>query len=71
MFRMFKNRMYAEDVTKGYRFSSTYRHRRFQELTLSKVFKKLWIRLLQVYDEPSYSMEIVDMALTVFISKLL
>lgn len=25
-------------------------HRRFQEWTLSKVFEKLWIRLLQVYN---------------------
>ena len=26
-------------------------HRRFQEWTLSKVFEKLWIRLLQVYND--------------------
>jgi transposase len=26
-------------------------HRRFQEWTLSKIFEKLWIRLLQVYEE--------------------
>jgi transposase len=26
-------------------------HRRFQERTLSKIFEKLWIRLLQVYDD--------------------
>ena len=25
-------------------------HRRFQEWTVSKVFEKLWIRLLEVYD---------------------
>jgi transposase len=26
-------------------------HRRFQQWTLSKVFKKLWVRLLEVYDD--------------------
>ena len=26
-------------------------HRRFQEWTVSKVFEKLWIRLLEVYDD--------------------
>ncbi len=26
-------------------------HRRFQEWTLSKVFEKLWIKLLEVYDD--------------------
>jgi transposase len=31
--------------------STTCHHRRFQEWTLSKVFEKLWIRLLQVYED--------------------
>jgi transposase len=26
-------------------------HRRFQEWTVSKVFQKLWVRLLEVYDD--------------------
>lgn len=26
-------------------------HRRFQEWTASKVFRKLWVRLLEVYDD--------------------
>jgi transposase len=26
-------------------------HRRFQEWTVSKVFQKLWVRLLRVYDD--------------------
>jgi len=26
-------------------------HRRFQEWTVSEVFQKLWVRLLEVYDE--------------------
>jgi len=26
-------------------------HRRFQEWTVSKVFQKLWLRLLEVYDD--------------------
>ena len=26
-------------------------HRRFQEWTVSKVFQKLWVRLLKVYDD--------------------
>jgi hypothetical protein len=28
-----------------------YSHRRFQEWTVSKVFQRLWIRLLEVYDD--------------------
>ena len=31
--------------------STTCHHRRFQEWTVSKVFEKLWIRLLEVYDD--------------------
>ena len=26
-------------------------HRRFQEWTVSKVFQKLWVRLLEVYED--------------------
>jgi putative transposase len=26
-------------------------HRRFQEWTVSEVFQKLWVRLLEVYDD--------------------
>ena len=26
-------------------------HRRFQQWTVSKVFQKLWVRLLEVYDD--------------------
>lgn len=37
-------------LPKEYGSGST-RHRRFQEWTLSKVFEKLWIRLLQVYND--------------------
>ena len=36
---------------KEYGSGSTTCHRRFQEWTVSKVFEKLWIRLLQVYDD--------------------
>lgn len=31
--------------------STTCHHRRFQEWTVSKVFQKLWVRLLEVYDD--------------------
>ena len=32
-------------------------HRRFQEWTVSKVFQRLWIRLLEVYDDLRHWME--------------
>ena len=38
-------------LTKEYGSGSTTCHRRFQEWTVSKVFEKLWIRLLEVYDD--------------------
>ncbi len=34
-----------------YGSGSTCHHRRFQEWTVSKVFHKLWVRLLEVYDD--------------------
>jgi putative transposase len=34
-----------------YGSGSTCHHRRFQEWSTSKVFQKLWTRLLQVYDD--------------------
>jgi transposase len=36
---------------KEYGSGSTTCHRRFQEWTVSKVFQKLWVRLLEVYDD--------------------
>ena len=38
-------------LPKEYDSGSTTYHRRFQEWTLSKVFQKLWVRLLEVYDD--------------------
>jgi transposase len=38
-------------LPKEYGSDSTTCHRRFQEWTVSKVFEKLWIRLLEVYDD--------------------
>lgn len=46
--------MSIEDVAKeGVWSGSTicHHHRRFQESTASKVFQKLWVRLLEVYDD--------------------
>jgi transposase len=37
-------------LPKEYGFGSTC-HRRFQQWTVSKVFQKLWVRLLEVYDD--------------------
>jgi transposase len=37
-------------LPKEYGYGSTC-HRRFQEWTVSKVFHRLWVRLLQVYDD--------------------
>ena len=39
-----------EDAANEYGFGSTC-HRRFQQWTVSKVFQKLWVRLLEVYDD--------------------
>ena len=39
-----------EDAPKEYGSGSTC-HRRFQEWVLSNVFQKLWVRLLEVYDD--------------------
>ena len=38
-------------LPKEYGSGSTCHHRRFQEWTVSKVFHKLWVRLLEVYDD--------------------
>ena len=38
-------------LPKEYGSGSTYHHRRFQEWIVSKVFHKLWVRLLKVYDD--------------------
>jgi transposase len=38
-------------LPKEYGSGSTCHHRRFQEWTVSKVFHRLWIRLLKVYDD--------------------
>jgi transposase len=38
-------------IPKEYGSGSTTCHRRFQEWSTSKVFQKLWTRLLQVYDD--------------------
>jgi transposase len=38
-------------LPKEYGSGSTTCHRRFQEWTLFKIFEKLWIRLLEVYDD--------------------
>ena len=38
-------------LPKEYGSGSTTCHRRFQEWTVSKVFQKLWVRLLEVYDD--------------------
>lgn len=38
-------------LPKEYGSGSTTCHRRFQEWTVSKVFQRLWIRLLEVYDD--------------------
>jgi len=37
-------------LPKEYGSGSTTCHRRFQEWIVSDVFRKLWIRLLEVYD---------------------
>ena len=36
---------------KEYGSGSTTCHRRFQEWTVSKVFQKLWVKLLEIYDD--------------------
>jgi transposase len=38
-------------LPKEYGSGSTTCHRRFQQWTVSKLFQKLWIRLLKVYDD--------------------
>ena len=38
-------------LPKEYGSGSTTCHRRFQQWTVSKVFQKLWVRLLEVYDD--------------------
>jgi len=38
-------------LPKEYGSGSTTCHRRFQELVLSNVFQKLWVRLLKLYDD--------------------
>jgi transposase len=38
-------------VTSLYIYSDSTRHRRFQQWSSSKVFRKLWARLLKAYDD--------------------
>jgi putative transposase len=38
-------------LPKDYGSGSTTCHRRFQEWTVSEVFQKLWVRVLEVYDD--------------------
>ena len=38
-------------LPKEYGSGSTTCHRRFQELVLSNVFQKLWVRLLKIYND--------------------
>jgi transposase len=38
-------------------------HRRFQEWVVSDVFKKLWVRLLEVYDDLK-GIRLIDVAIT-------
>jgi putative transposase len=38
-------------LPKEYVSGSTICHRRFQTWTVSKVFQRLWVRLLEVYDD--------------------
>ena len=40
-----------EDAAKRVWFRFYTCHRRFQEWTVSRVFQKLWVRLLEVYDD--------------------